>query len=192
MAVTRQPEAARHRRTRGGRPVDAHDDGRELSRLSRRDHGSRSHVRDAGPGAAVRRGVRSRQRRESRVVRRLPVQGEDERGGPRGENDHRCHGRVGAPSRVAFGADADGARRVDLRDVRRLLLPRAGDCGRRRRRLGDGRGDLSHTLRHQSHAGAPARHATRVEDHAGQGPRQPEDRLDAGQRRRSATPAKAR
>ena len=41
---------------------------------------------------------------------------------------------------------------------------------------------------------APARHAARVEDHAGQGAREPEDRLDAGLRGRgrSATRAKAK
>ena len=84
--------------------------------------------------------------------------------------DHRDR-RVGAAARPAVRADADGPRRVDLRDLRRLLLPRPGDRGRRRRRLGDGRSDLPDALRVQGDGRAPARHAARVEDHAGQGAR---------------------
>mgnify|MGYP003694413239 CR=1 FL=1 len=37
--------------------------------------------------------------------------------------DH-CDRRVGAAARSAVGANADGPRRLDLRDLRRLLLPR--------------------------------------------------------------------
>ena len=55
--------------------------------------------------------------------------------------DHRDR-RVGAAARPAVRAGADRPRRLDLRDLRRLLLPRQADRRRRRRRLGDGRGDL--------------------------------------------------
>ena len=49
------------------------------------------------------------------------------------------------------------------------------DRGRRRRRFGDGRSDLPDALRLARHRRPPPRHAARVEDHAGQGVRQPED-----------------
>ena len=65
--------------------------------------------------------------------------------------DHRDR-RVGAAARAAVGAGADRPRRLDLRDLRRLLLPRQADRGRRRRRLGDGRGDLPDALRLAGHA----------------------------------------
>ena len=107
---------------------------------------------------------------------------------------HHRHRRVGAAARAAVRAHADGPRRLDVRDLRRLLLPRPGDRGRRRRRLGDGGGDLPDALRHQGHARPSARHAARVEDHAGQGAREPEDRVAAGTPRstRSSTPAQGR
>ena len=66
-------------------------------------------------------------------------------------------------------------RRLDLRHLRRLLLPRQADRRRRRRRLGDGRGDLPDPVRVARHRHPSPRHAARVEDHAGQGVRQPED-----------------
>ena len=74
-----------------------------------------------------------------------------------GEDAHHRDRRVGAAARPAVGADADGPRRVDLRDLRRLLLPRPGDRGRRRRRLGDGRSGVPHAVRDEGHGGAPAR-----------------------------------
>ena len=56
--------------------------------------------------------------------------------------DHRDR-RVGAAARPAVRASARRPRRLHLRDVRRLLLPRQADRRRRRRRLGDGRGASS-------------------------------------------------
>ena len=53
---------------------------------------------------------------------------------------------VAGPRRRGRGAPA-GPRRQLLRDLRRLLLPRSGPRGRRRRRLGDGGGDVPHPLR---------------------------------------------
>ncbi len=58
------------------------------------------------------------------------------------------------------------------------------DRGRRRRRLGDGGSRVPHALRVQGDGRAPPRHAARVEDHAGQGAREPEDRVAARQRGR--------
>ena len=63
-----------------------------------------------------------------------------------------------------------------LRDLRRLLLPRQGDRGRRRRRHRPRGGDLPDPLRHQGPPAPPARRVPRQPDHAGPGARQPEDR----------------
>ena len=73
-----------------------------------------------------------------------------------GADAHHRDRRVGAAARAAVRAGADGPRRVDLRDLRRLLLPRPGDRGRRRRRLGDGRSDLPDALRVEGHAWSTA------------------------------------
>ena len=72
---------------------------------------------------------------------------------------------------------ADRPRPVDVRHLRRLLLPRPGDRRRRRRRLGRRGGDVPHQVRRQGHAHPPPRRAAGVEDHAGPGVRQPEDRV---------------
>ena len=64
--------------------------------------------------------------------------------------DHRDR-RVGAAARPAVGARADRPRRVDLRHLRRLLLPRQADRRRRRRRLGDGGSDLPDAVRLARH-----------------------------------------
>ncbi len=93
---------------------------------------------------------------------------------------HHRDRRVGALARDRIRSEAVGARRVHLRDVRRLLLQRQADRRRRRRRLRDGRSDLPDTLRVQGHRRPPARLAARVEDHAGQGVREPEDRVHLG------------
>ncbi len=52
-------------------------------------------------------------------------------------------GRERALAGIAERAGADRARRFELRHLRWLLLPRQGDCGGGRRRLGDGRGAVS-------------------------------------------------
>ena len=66
---------------------------------------------------------------------------------------------------------AHGPRRLDVRDLRRILLPAEADRGRRRRRLGDGGSDVPDALRVARDRRASARHTARVEDHAGQGVR---------------------
>ena len=77
-----------------------------------------------------------------------------------------------------------GPRRLQLRDLRRRLLQEPSDRRRRRRRHRDGRGDLPHALRLEGDGRPPARDAARVENHAGQGVRQPEDRVRLEQRGR--------
>ena len=61
-----------------------------------------------------------------------------------------------------------------VRDLRRLLLPRQGDRGRRRRGLGDRGGHLPHPLREEGLPRPPPRRAARLEDHAGAGLRRRE------------------
>jgi thioredoxin reductase (NADPH) len=79
-----------------------------------------------------------------------------------GGRDSRAHadcglGRERALAGAAQRAGADRPRRVELRHLRRLLFPRQGDCGGGRRRLGDGRGAVSHALCLEGDAAAPAR-----------------------------------
>ena len=69
-------------------------------------------------------------------------------------------------------------RRVDVRDVRRLLLPREADRGRRRRRLrASRRRSSSPSSPTTVTVDPPPRRAARVEDHAGPRVREPEDRV---------------
>src|SRR5918912_1252403 len=67
---------------------------------------------------------------EAGGARMLPTMGGD-RAGYR-------DGSIGAAARLTVGAHAHGPRRVDVRDLRRLLLPGPADrrCGRRRHRDG--------------------------------------------------------
>ena len=83
-------------------------------------------------------------------------------------------------------------RRLHLRHLRRLLLPREADRGRRRRRLRHRGGDLPHQVRHQGHGHPPARRAPGVEDHAGPRVREPEDRVQVELRGRATSSATAR
>ena len=75
---------------------------------------------------------------------------------------------------------ADRPRRVDLRHLRRLLLPRPGHRGRRRRRLGARGGHLPHQVRRHGHDHPPARRAAGLEDHAGAGVQERQDRVPLG------------
>ena len=72
-------------------------------------------------------------------------------------------------------------RRLGLRHLRRVLLPRPGHRGRRRRRLRDGGGHLPHPVRQERHRRAPPRGAARLEDHAEARAGQREDPLGPGQ-----------
>ena len=74
-------------------------------------------------------------------------------------------------------------RRLVVRDLRRLLLPRPGHRRRRRRRLRDRGGDLPDPVRPNGHARPPPRRAARLQDHAGARVRQ---------RRRSSSPGTPR
>ena len=78
-----------------------------------------------------------------------------------------CLGRERALAGPAQRTGADRPRRVELCHLRRLLLPRQGDCRGGRRRLGHGGGDFPQPLRLQGHAAPPARSLPRLQDHAG-------------------------
>ena len=181
--------------TRGRRSADADDDGGELAGVPRRHHGSRSDDRDARAGRALRHRGHAGQRRSRSICSNRPftIAFAD------GKTDHdRCahhrDRRVGAMARNRLRPQALRPRRLDVRDVRRVLLPRQAHRRRRRRRLRDGGSDLPDAIRVEGHGRPSARHAARVEDHAGQGVREPEDRVHLGfrGRRHQRRRAKAR
>ena len=104
-------------------------------------------------------------------------------GVPGAGRDHR-HGRLGALARARQRDAPAGPRRVRLRDVRRVLLPRPRDRRRRRRRHGVRGGDLPDPLRDEGPPAPPARHVPGVEDHDRPGARAPQDRDPPEHRRR--------
>ena len=109
-----------------------------------------------------------------------------------GRRGHHRHRRAGALARPGLGAAAAGARRLRLRHLRRLLLPRqAGGGGRRRQHRGRGSA-VPHQSCRQRHAGPPARRAAGREDPAGTAcsPTRRSGRL--GQRRRGDRRRRAR
>ncbi|CAA9369013.1 MAG: Thioredoxin reductase, partial [uncultured Nocardioides sp.] len=155
--------------------ADEHHRGGELPRLPRRHHGPGADGRDARPGGAVRRRARHRRRRGGRPD-----------GRPQGREDRDRHlhrarrdpgDRVRLPqARPAARGGALRPRRLLVRDLRRLLLPRAGDRRRRRRRLRHRGGDVPHPLRVAGLPRPPARRAACLQDHAGARVRRPQAR----------------
>ena len=147
-------------------------------------------ARDAGAGRAVRRRDRCAATSRRSICRRPPFtivtdDGDD----PDACASSSSTGASAQAARAAGRARAHGARRVDVRDLRRVLLSRQADRRRRRRRLGDGGGDVPHAVRVARDGHSPARLAARVEDHAGQGLRESEDlvRVGLGGRRRQGS-----
>ena len=92
-------------------------------------------------------------------------------------DDHHLDRRIGEAAGASVGTRADGTRRLHVRDLRRVLLSQPPDRGRRRRRLGARGSDVPDAVRVRGHADPPARHAARVEDHAGQGRGESQDRV---------------
>ena len=177
----RQPEAAAHRGARGRRPADADDDGGELARVPGRHHGPRPDGRDARAGASgsAPRSCRATSRASTCSRRPFTIALAEGQADHDRLADHRDR-RVGALARHRIRSQAVGPRRLHLRHLRRLLLPRQADRRRRRRRLGDGGGDLPDAVRVEGHRHPPPRLAARVEDHAGQGVRESQDRVRLG------------
>ena len=97
-------------------------------------------------------------------------------------------GATAAHARAPQRAAPARPRRVHVRHMRRVLLPREADRRHRRGRFRHRRGHIPHEIRHQRHRRAPSRRTARVEDHAGPRVREPEDRLlverGGGRRRR--------
>ena len=135
LCGARHAEAGADRRPAAGRPADDHHRCRELSGLRRPDPGPLADGADAEAGRACRHRDRQRHRHRGRP-RRAAVPAE-------GRFRHRIHLRradhrdrragqmAGHPQRAAF----QGFRRLGLRHLRRLLLPRQGRGGGRRRQF---------------------------------------------------------
>lgn len=152
---TGQPRATRARGQSTGRSADDHHGRRELPGLPRGDPRPRTHGADAPAGAALRRRaeVRARDRRGP-LQATVPPHGGERR--LHGRHADRRHRRGGASSRSGLRVGADGLWSVHLRDVRRILLQRQGDRGRRWWRQRDGGGDLLDQVRIQGHGHPPA------------------------------------
>ena len=138
--------------------------------------------RPAQAGRALRRRARHRRRHRARPHRR-----------PQGRHGRRRRPTSPARSMLAMGSAyrvlgvprrgrAVRPRRVLVRDLRRVLLPRPGHRGRRRWRHRRRGGDVPHPLRAQRDDGAPARHAAGQQGHAAAGVQQRQDPLRVGQR----------
>ena len=132
---------------RGGRrPADADDRRRELPGLRRRHPRPRADGSDGEAGRAVRGGDPAGPRDRGRPVR--PARsgsGRATRSGARGPSSS-PPARPPVARRSRRG-EAPRPRGLRVRHVRRLLLPRPGARGGRRRRLRDGGGDLPHEVR---------------------------------------------
>ena len=120
----RQPAAARDRGHRRRRPAHAHHRRRELPRLPRRHPRPRAHGAVPRAGRALRRRVRHRRRRPRRPL------GVAVRGSGSATTEYAARRVIistGAQARMLglpIRAAAARPRRVHLRDLRRVLLPR--------------------------------------------------------------------
>ena len=172
----RQPEPAADRGPRAGRPAHHHHRGRELSRLRARHPGPRDDGGVPAPGRALRHALHERRGDRGRL-RQAAVRAGRRRQGDQGRGaDHRDR-RVGEVARNRVRKAPDGLRRERVRDLRRRLLQGQGCDRGRRRRHRDGRGDVPDPLLQQGDRRASARHAARLEDHAGSRAQESEDRV---------------
>ena len=188
-----QPVAARRRgravldERPARRPADAHHRGGELPRLRRRGARPRAHERSGtrpqrfGAEFLTRKAARvDLSSRPFGVWTRRPEADEPT---VTAEAVIVATGRPVAHARRSRRGPPARPRRVDVRDLRRVLLPGPEDRGGRRGRLRARGGDLPHPVRRDGHRHPPPQGAAGLEDHAGPGLRQPEDRLRVGHRR---------
>ena len=96
---------------------------------------------------------------------------------------HRLLRRLRQAAGSRLRAAADGARRLGLRHLRRLLLQGQGGRRRGRRRHRHGGGELPDQVRDLGHDRPPPGGVPRLQDHAGPGPAQSQDRLEVERRR---------
>ena len=127
-----EPQAGADHRSRAGRPVDDHDRGRQLAGRRRRRHGTGPDGPVPGARRAVRHddGLRPHPHRRLRHPPAAPRRRQRRVHLRRADRRHR---RVGALPRAAVGGEVHGQGRVGLRHLRRILLPRPGRRGHRRR-----------------------------------------------------------
>ncbi len=164
------------RRRPDGRPAHHHHRGGELSRLRRGDPGAVVGGANARPGASHGHDVRGGPgHRRGPVAPAVPPGGGDRPDLHLRRPDHR-HGRPGQMARPGVGAEVPGLRRLGLRHLRRLLLPRQGGRGGRRRQHRGRGGALPHQLRLQGHTCPPSRRAAGREGHADAPAAAPQDR----------------
>ena len=152
----REPAPAGVRGIRVRRPADDHLRRRQLSGLSRRHPRPRADADDARAGRALRRRDGARRRHPRRLLAAAAAGLRRRAGAPDPIGD-RGHRRDGPPARTRERGHAPGPRRQLLRRLRCRLLPRQERRGRRRRRLGDGGGDVPRQVRDEGHRGAPPR-----------------------------------
>ena len=111
----------------------------------------------------------------------------------RGARGRPGHGRRAQEARRAGRGGAGlRPRRLLLRDLRRRLLQGPRDDHRRRRRLGDGGGDLPRQVLLEGDGGAPPRRVPRLADHARPRARDREHRAAHALRRRGVPARRGR
>ena len=153
----RQPRADRPRRLDAGRPADAHQRRRELPGLPRRHPGPGADGRCSAP----------RRSASARTIVDVDIDRVDFSQRPfrlwaRGV-EYRGEAVIVATGASALWLGLESETRLRgrgvsrLRDLRRVLLPRQGDRGRRRRRHRPRGGDLPDPLRDQGPPAPPAR-----------------------------------
>ena len=166
---SRQPESARDRGVRLGRAAAADDRRRELSRVPGGDHGSGDDGQAARPGRAVRRAPAHRGGRARRAGDRARAaytgSGSETPSTGRARSCWRW-----APSTRSWASPARRSSRGRgvsyCATCDAAFFRDAHDGDRRRRRLGDGGGDIPVEVRQPRHDRAPPGRVQGIEDHA--------------------------
>ncbi len=164
------------------RPADHHHRRGELSGLRRGDPGALADGADARPGRARGDRVPGRHGVKRRPLHPPVPHHARQRIGPPGRDPDHHHRREGQVAEHAERATLSRLRRLGLRHLRRLLLPRQGGGGGGRRQYGGGGGAVPHQLRQPRDPDPPQGRATRRTHPAGPPVRQSQDRGGLGQR----------